>query len=330
MTVLVVTFSHDHDGVDRVIDRVRARGHEAIRLDTDRYPLDAALTIEQGPHADRVGLTLDGATHDLTAVDAIWYRRLRAPKLPADMPHDLRAVAADEARHVLLGLLNAHPAFALDPWINIRHADHKQRQLAAAAALGLTVPPTLTTNDPAAVRAFAARQPHGVVTKMLSTFALDRQGEQHVVYTRALGPDDLDALDSLRLCPMVFQARIPRVRELRCTIVGHHVYCAALDADASEATADDWRRDAAGLAAAWRPHALPRELEIRLLALATRLGLNYGAADLLVDADGTHHFLEINPAGEWGWVDRIGLPIADAIAAVLTDPKARRVPGGTA
>ncbi|MCB9551898.1 MAG: MvdD family ATP-grasp ribosomal peptide maturase [Myxococcales bacterium] len=330
MTVLVITHSRDHDGVAGVLDHVRARGHEVIRLDTDRYPLDAALTIEQGAHADRAWLTLDGATHDLTTVDAIWYRRLRAPRLPPDMPHDLRGVAADEARRVLLGLLNAHPAFALDPWINVRHADHKQRQLAAAAALGLTVPPTLTTNDPAAVRAFAARHPQGIVTKMLSTFALDREGEQHVVFTRALTPDDLDALDSLRLCPMVFQARIDRVRELRCTIVGHNVYCAALDAEASKATADDWRRDTRGLAAAWRPHALPRELEIRLLALASRLGLNYGAADLLVDHDGTHHFLEINPAGEWGWVERAGLPIGEAIAAVLTDPKARRVPGGIA
>lgn len=327
MTTLIITHSRDHGGIDRVIDHIHARGHQTLRLDTDRFPTDIALAIETTPHGDRCHLTLDGKTHDLATVDAIWYRRLRAATLPEAMAPDFRTIAADESRHVLLGLINTLPVFALDPYAMVRHADHKQRQLAHATALGLTVPPTLTTNNPAAARAFIHRHPAGVVTKMLSSFALDRAGEQHVVFTRTLTPEDIDALDDgLHLCPMVFQARIDRVVELRCTIVGQQVFCAALDAHASKDTADDWRRDAAGLADAWRPHKLPDAIADRLLALATRLGLNYGAADLLVDAEGTHHFLEINPAGEWGWVEHAGLPIGEAIASVLCDPQARRVP----
>ena len=33
---------------------------------------------------------------------------------------------------------------------------------------------------------------------------------------------------------------------------------------------------------------------------------------------GQHWFLELNPNGEWGWLQRAGLPIAAALAEVLT------------
>lgn len=326
MSVLVVTHSRDHAGVVRVIDAIRARGHDAIRLDTDRFPTEARLSVEQSNAGERARLEVDGITHDLSSVEAIWYRRMRPATLPDGMDPDHKGVAAGEARQVLLGLINGLPAFRLDPWAAVKHADHKQRQLHLARAVGLDLPPTLTTNDPAAARAFVARHPAGVVCKMLSSFALGP--DEQVVFTNAVGADDLEALDGLSLCPMVFQARIERVVELRCTVVGYEVHCAALDAEASRGAADDWRRDGAGLAGAWRPYTLPGDIAVRLLALASRLGLNYGAADLLVDAEGTHHFLEMNPAGEYGWVERAAeLPIGHSIARVLCDPSARRVKG---
>jgi D-alanine-D-alanine ligase-like ATP-grasp enzyme len=48
-----------------------------------------------------------------------------------------------------------------------------------------------------------------------------------------------------------------------------------------------------------------------------RLGLRFGGIDLLVDADGRHWFCELNPNGEWGWLQAAGLPIADAVALEL-------------
>lgn len=328
MSVLIITHSADHSGVDAVIDHVRARGAEAVRLDTDRFPTAIQLAVEETKAGQTMWLTVDGARHDLSRVEAMWYRRMRPPALPDDMPADFKGVAAGESRAVLLGLINSVPAFRLDPWDRIRHADHKQRQKRLARQVGLHLPPTLITNDPAAARAFAARCPDGVITKMLSAFSLKRDGGEQVVYTNALSQADLAALDGLALCPMVFQARVERVLELRCTIVGHQVFCGALSVQASDAAeaADDWRRQGGALAAQWVPHELPVDIADKLRALATLEGLNYGAADLLVDADGTHHFLELNPAGEWGWMEKAcGLPIAEAIAEVLVEPTARRV-----
>ena len=50
----------------------------------------------------------------------------------------------------------------------------------------------------------------------------------------------------------------------------------------------------------------------------TELGLVFGAIDLICTPSGEHVFLEVNPGGEWGMLERdLGLPIADAIARAL-------------
>jgi hypothetical protein len=53
--------------------------------------------------------------------------------------------------------------------------------------------------------------------------------------------------------------------------------------------------------------------------MTEQLGLSFAAADFVVTADDTHYFVDLNPSGQWGWIeDATALPIADAIAALLT------------
>lgn len=48
--------------------------------------------------------------------------------------------------------------------------------------------------------------------------------------------------------------------------------------------------------------------------LSKRITLKFGAIDLIKDKDGNYVFLEINPNGQWAWVQtQTGLPIAEAI-----------------
>ena len=68
----------------------------------------------------------------------------------------------------------------------------------------------------------------------------------------------------------------------------------------------------------WRPYQLPREVEERILRLMDYFVLNYGAIDIIVTPDGRHVFLELNPSGEFFWLERTpGLPISQAIADLL-------------
>ena len=324
MTVLIVTRSLDNEAPQRVAQAVEARGERVYRFDTDLFPTDLRLALDEGG-----GGRLSGpeGVLELAEVSAVWYRRgATGARIPQEMNPQLRAPSVEESRRVVHGMLAALGAFQLDTIEHVRRAEHKPLQLGLARALGLEVPRTLTTNDPEAVRAFAGRCPGGVVTKMMSSFAVyDASGQEQVVFTTPLRPEDLEDLEGLDLCPMTFQERIAKALELRVTVVGEQVMAAAIDSQALPGAREDWRRQGVALLEAWRPYTLPEPVRGRILALMDALGLNYGAFDFIVTPEGRHVFLEVNPAGEFLWLMlHPGLPIAEALADVLVGRASRR------
>lgn len=321
MSVLIITRSDDNESVQMVAQAIERKGGEAIRFDTDRYPTDVRLSAYCDKDDERLTLTNDEGEFDLHEVTAIWHRRLNfGAQLPLTLDKQLRDASLTETRAAAQGILASLKAFRLDAVERIRHAENKQVQLQVARNLGLEIPRTLTTNDPAAVHDFARSCQSGIVTKMLSSFAIYEEGRELVVFTNPVKSEDLADLSGLRLCPMTFQEMIPKALEVRTTVVGRRVMSASVNSQASERAAHDWRRDGRRIMKDWSPYDLPREIEEKLLRLMDSFGLNYGAIDIIVTPDGRHVFLEINPVGEFFWLERYtGLPIADAIADLLLE-----------
>jgi MvdD family ATP-grasp ribosomal peptide maturase len=326
MTILIVTHSNDNDCISMVTQAIEERGGSAFRLDTDEFPTDVQLVVQHGEGLEHCTLSSMAGKLDLRSVSAIWYRRFHpGGQLPDTMDEQLRRASVRESRATLLGMIAGLEAFRLDPLPHIRHAENKQLQLQVAHTVGLATPQTLTTNDPAAVRAFAQTCADGLIVKMLSSFAIYEGGEEQVVFTNPVAPQDLDDLGGLRLCPMTFQERVPKTLELRTTIVGDRTFTAAIDSQSSEQARHDWRRDGISLMQDWRSYDLPRDVEQRLLQLMDYFGLNYGAVDLILTPQGQHVFLEVNPVGEFFWLELSpGLPISSAIADVLLGRAYRR------
>ena len=327
MSVLIVTHSNDNDSVTRVAEAIARKGGHAIRFDTDRYPTDVRLTAYYGNAGDeRLTLTNEDGEFDLREVTAIWHRRLSfGVQLPAELDSQLRHASIGEARAAAHGMLASLKCFRMDHLRHIRHAENKQLQLQVARELGLDTPRTLTTNDPAAVRAFAKSCDDGMVTKMLSSFAIYDEGKELVVFTNPVKPEDLEDLSGLHLCPATFQELLSKSLEIRVTVVGQHVMSAAVDSQVSERATHDWRRDGLRMIQDWRPYQLPSEVEEKVLRLMDYFSLNYGAIDIILTPDNRHVFLELNPSGEFFWLERTpGLPISDAIADVLLAQSPRR------
>lgn len=331
MIVLIITHSADNESVESVARAVAERGGSAVRLDTDRFPSELRMAARYGGVGDarvtfNTGAT-GGGSFDLSEVGAVWHRRLSvAARLPRELDAQLRAASVGESRASLLGVLAGLKAFRVDPEQAIRRAEQKPLQLRVARELGLEVPRTLVTNDPAAVREFYEACGGRLITKMLSSFAVyDREGREQVVFTNPVGPEDLEDLTGLSLCPMTFQERVEKRLELRATVVGRRVFTASIDSQVSQRAAHDWRRDGVALVDEWQPYELPTEAEAPLLALMDFYGLNYGAADFILTPDGRHVFLELNPAGEFFWLEHgPGLDISGALADVLLGIAPRR------
>jgi glutathione synthase/RimK-type ligase-like ATP-grasp enzyme len=329
MTILIITKSDDVHTIPLVTHHVTARGGEVFRFDTDRYPTEVRVDLEVSRGSIR-GQIQDGERIlDLAEVTGIWYRRLDvAARLPMDMNRQLREASFGESRAMVHGLIAAlaDGVFTLDPPHVIDRAKSKELQLRIAREVGLDVPRSLTTNNPDAVRRFYAECPGEMIAKMLSSFAVYEGGVEKVVFTNRVTAEQLADLDGLDLCPMTFQELLPKVVELRVTIVGHRVFTAAVDSKVNQLAEVDWRRDGIGLLDAWKPYPLPADVERSLLALMDRLDLNYGAADIIVTPDGRHVFLEVNPAGEWFWLDDPEhRPIGECLAELLTG-NGRRIP----
>ncbi|WNG55560.1 MvdD family ATP-grasp ribosomal peptide maturase [Archangium gephyra] len=324
MAILIVTHSKDNDAPHAVRRALEARGERVYRFDSDLFPTRLQLSLDEagagrlsGPDGEMV----------LSEISSIWYRRnATGAGIPKDLDEQLRKPSVEESRRLVFGMMTALGVFQLDALDVVRRAEHKPLQLKLARALGMEVPRTLMTNDPEAVRAFAASCPDGVVTKMMSSFAVyDEQGREQVVFTTPLESRELEDLEGLDLCPMTFQERLTKQVELRVTVVGERVMAAAIDSQALPNAREDWRREGAALIDAWKPYTLPEGLQARIVRLMDALGLNYGAFDFIVTPEGRHVFLEVNPAGEFMWLMRNpGLPIDEALADVLSGRAVRR------
>jgi MvdD family ATP-grasp ribosomal peptide maturase len=325
MSILIVTHSNDNDSVARVAEAIARKGGHTIRFDTDRYPTDVRLTAYYGAD-ERLTLTNEEGEFDLREVTAIWHRRLNfGAHLPEGLDRQLRHASLGETSAAAHGMLASLKAFRMDHVHRIRHAENKQLQLQAARELGLETPRTLTTNDPAAARAFAKSCEVGVVTKMLSSFAIFDDGKELVVFTNPVKPEDLADLSGLSLCPATFQELLPKSLEIRVTVVGQCVMSASIDSQVSERAVHDWRRDGRRMLQNWRPYQLPLEVEEKILRLMDYFCLNYGAIDIILTPDNRHVFLELNPCGEFFWLEHApGLPISDAIADLLLGHAPRR------
>ncbi len=304
--ILIISFPENSH-----VDRVTAHLSRPWRLvSTDWFPSRLALAMRAGGER-RLALRLpDGEWIDLETVGAAWYRRIRPLEMdPALTDPTSRLFAWSESTEALGGIWASLDCF----WMNQPHADDRAQrklwQLREAMAVGLAVPDTLVTNDPAEARAFIeARGPEQVIRKAFRNIA---EAPRH---TERLGSADLARLDQVRFAPVTFQSFVAADLDLRTTYVDGEMFTAAIRSE-PEYEAD--YRPGLGSATV-TPYRLPDEVAERLDALMKRLNLAYGAVDFRVTPEGEHVFLEVNPAGEYLFAsERTGQPVPQAIAACL-------------
>lgn len=309
--VLLLSHQHEPFCTARVAGALSARGARVLRFDTDLFPSQLRLSAQLGGRLTSPQALLLYQGEPLV-VDAVWLWRLWPAALDERLPAQQKHAAQRESMTTLHGFLDLlREAFFIDPPDVMAAAENKTRQLRVAQALGLSIPPTLITADADAARAFYAAHSGRVVAKLQTSLGHSMRGGGGLP-TRMLSLADLDALSGLSICPMIFQRYIEKAFELRVAWVDGQAFVGALD---GARCGVDWRYEST---ADWQPHTLPVELHQKLAALMTQLGLRQGALDLIVTPRGEYVFLEVNPHGEWGMLERdLGLPIGAALADAL-------------
>ena len=301
---------------DRMVQALADRDVPVFRADLSWFPQQLSVDAElrDGRWTGRLATPYHEVT--LEGLRSAWYRSPSSFRFPAVMSGTERWHAQHEAKLGLGGVLGALAV----RWVNhpSRHADagYKPRQLVAAARAGLGVAPTLVTNNPGAVRRFAERSgPGGVVTKMLGASAICEQGGRRVALTQRLTDADLDDLRGIELTAHLVQQWAYKREEARVIVIGRHVFAVAIRAH-SQASYVDWRADYNALS--YEPIPLPADVEHGIRAVMRELGLVYGAFDFVITSEAEWIFLEVNPGGQFGFLeDRTDAPLTATLADLL-------------
>lgn len=326
--VLIITHSKDNESIDIVSQQLKKYNATVIRFNVDKYPLHSSLTSSYEDGQWKVYLDHNNGQRDsLHDITALWYRRSHnlGDGLRDVLEGEYLSSVHGEIRTTLFGMLESMNCFQIGKFSQYRRLDSKEEQMKIASALGLKIPETCITNNPEEAKKFVLSHPKGAISKMQSSFAIEKQGVEHVVFTNVITKDNLDLIESLQYCPMQFQEKLEKQKELRITIVGDAVYSFAVDSQKLENAKIDWRREGIELLDKWEPYELPESVKEKLLKMMDIYQINYGAVDIIVTPENEHYFLEINSAGEFLWLDRlIDGAITTQIAKVLTGEAPRR------
>jgi len=207
-------------------------------------------------------------------------------------------------------------------WVNYPEAESlvsfKNVQLSVASLLGLRVPDYFIGNDPQQAKKFISKHEFVALKAYHSPSFVDENQVEHIIATKKLPTDDLsEQLDTISSCPVILQEYIEKRLELRIIVIGANIFTCAMDTQTNTAHKDDFRlNDLTNIA--HQSYELPENIKFKILKLMQYFRLSFGCIDMIYTPQREYVFLEINPNGQWLWVEqRTGLPIAKAIADYL-------------
>lgn len=312
-SVLIVTESDDLHADAMAATLRNHYGTNPIRLDMRDFPRESGSF-----RLDRAG-TARSLSHlyGLDDVAAVWWRRPHQTVVPAGIrtaEDDFRQAECDG---FLQGLLWSIPAV----WVNDPGADRtaarKIVQLETALRSGFAIPETLITNDPDEARSFVGSRPGPVVYKRTGT------GRAEFSETRVVTPADLNRLESIRSAPTTFQDYIDAECDLRVVWIDGVEWTVRIDSQSGVGRVDS-RLDTT---VDFTPERLPAAVSKSIATVMGALGLVFGVLDIRLGADGEYYFLEVNPQGQFAYLEiKTGLPIFRSLASYLIVGDAAVVP----
>jgi glutathione synthase/RimK-type ligase-like ATP-grasp enzyme len=218
-------------------------------------------------------------------------------------------------------------------WINpidaSRLAENKAIQLSWAKEAGLSVPRTIISASPDAIRLFAKSINNQIIYKPLVGHFWIRGGMPKRQTQTAVIQDISTLSDgSLSACAGIYQECLKKIADVRVVVVGEKIFAARFDANAMSSDEVDFRRylNSNRLSSKVK-YEMPPEVSSKLLTLMRRLGIAYASADFAIIEDGSLCFLELNPAGQWGFVESMvpELRILDTIVTWLCGEKVKDI-----
>jgi hypothetical protein len=317
---ILVLAPEDDSEAALVAEELAARGHRPAWLDTVWFPSNATVTATLESDGWRGLLTTPNGPIDLDKITAAYYGQPEPFTFPPEMSEGEQRFATIETRFGLGGLLTSLPVRWVSHPSAVADAEYRIRQMAVANRCGLLPPPSLITSDCGAARRFIKECDTGAVYKTIMHKIISDAGGVKLIYTTPVNPASLD--DRISLAPHLFQQNVSKAFDARVVVTSAGA-CLGVAIHSSDPDAkQDWRTRYDTLM--YQKVDVPTDVATGCVGCLAELGIELGVFDFSVDDAGAWWFLEVNPAGRWAWLqEATGLPIAEAIADLLTGGEAR-------
>ncbi|MBI1298962.1 hypothetical protein GC175_28865 [bacterium] len=317
MTILIIADVFDVHA-DLVEKKLRRFGVEPYRLNLDVESLTKTLVT----YADsKWVLHLEASKClDLSSVKKVYLRRafVEIPMEQREEQDDDLRIWENEWNRTLTGMYYAlRNASWINPFRQAFAAENKYYQYDLAHQIGFRIPQTLVSNERKSLINFCERHETTVIKLMSQDFYGTRQEGYKSIYVNQISPTDLHEFGEVGENPVVLQEYVPKQFEVRYTVVADSHFACRIESQKSQIAEIDWRR----YDIPHTPHSStepPHEIHQKVAKLMQQMGLVFGALDFVVTPQGEWYFLEINPMGQWLWIEElVEAPISDSIVQWL-------------
>ncbi len=301
---------------DYLIVRLRERGIKFKRLNTEEIGVSISVDIFVSNNSVDFKIDFpDGTSLLRSAITGVYFRQPIPPDLSDKVVEEELEFANAEILEVLRSLWRLLPE---ELWLNhpkkIWAASNKIEQLTLAASIGLKIPNTLISSNRSSISKFSKQEKTGLIAKAIRHGFLTNEESLFLAGTQRLPIDFIDTVDDYASIPMMFQEEIQRECDLRVVVVDDKVFPTSIVFD-DHSKHVDWRiLDLLGQTLKYSKTTLSHEVEEKCKFVVRTFGLRYSSIDMIKDISGNYYFLELNPNGQWGWIEQsTEYPIRDAI-----------------
>lgn len=180
---------------------------------------------------------------------------------------------------------------------------NKLQDLCTARDAGIDIPPTLVTTSKEKLLTFFNRH-KDVISKPIHNGHLTfmENGKKYSSRGILLVDEEMIAKSSDTFCLSLFQQYVEKQFEIRIFFLKEDLYAMAIFSQLDKKTQYDYRNYNHENPNRNVPFHLPQELRTKVISFIRKSKLDTGSIDLIYTTKGTYIFLEVNPAGQFGWV----------------------------
>ncbi len=311
--ILIASDSFDRPYTKPVVEELTRRGFSVMVFEGDRVSqLSDSFTIKI-LHNGKAEIRYKDRVLDPTLVAAAWQRRPFFFTSNFDDPARNESFAV-QYRGLLRYIWDSIPdKLWLNAPANVIRSEGKLSQLTLAQSVGFAIPETVVSNNWEDILAL----PSDFLTFKMVNGLLHTKNETKYLTSQKF-PNSSDSLPLQNApYPGIWQSYIEKAREWRITVVGEQTFDAAIYT--TKEAKNDWRehQESRNLVQ-FKAERFPDKEREKCLKFMQQCDLKFGAFDFIEQPDGKIFFLELNPDGEYGWLQKeLGFPISAAIASEL-------------